>query len=124
MSEVEQLTALASHATYAMERTVIDYAKGNISGNLNENVDEAVRRALKQTENEDAYRLQVKDYYYDAKTGASATLFYDKESDKMILAYTGTNLTNDADNDARKMRGLCFREGFNIRQHLKCMIQQ
>lgn len=114
MSEVEQLTALASHATYAMERTVINYSKGDISGDLNENVDRAVRNALDQTENLDANRLQVKDYYYDAKTGASATLFYDQESDKMILAYTGTNLTNDADNDARKMdfEGIMFQGGF------------
>ena len=51
MSEVEQLTALASHATYAMERTVINYSKGEISGDLNENVNRAVRNALEQTEN-------------------------------------------------------------------------
>ena len=114
MSEVEQLTALASHATYAMERTVINYSKGDISGDLNENVDRAVRNALEQTENLDASRLQVKDYYYDANTGASATLFYDKESDKMILAYTGTNLTNDADKDARLMdfKGILLQGGF------------
>ena len=103
MSEVEQLTALASHATYAMERTVIDYSKGNMSGDLNDNVNLAVKDALEETENLDAKRLQIKDYYYDANTGASATLFYDKESDKMILAYTGTNLTNNADKDVLGM---------------------
>ncbi|WP_306486256.1 lipase family protein [Abiotrophia sp.] len=114
MSEVEQLTALASHATYAMERTVIDYSKGYLSGDLNSNVNQAVRYALNETENIDAKRLQVKDYYYDANTGASATLFYDQESDKMILAYTGTNLTNDADKDARLMdfEGILLQGGF------------